>query len=37
MFEVAQTLLLQLIDTIPYVVAIYMVFDLGGSLLLGKR
>ena len=37
MFEATTQFLIQLIDLIPGVVAIYILFDLIGSLLFGKR
>lgn len=37
MFEIATTLLTQLIDLIPGLFTIYVVFDLLGSLIFNKR
>lgn len=37
MFEIASQLLTQLIDLIPGLFAIYVVFDLLGSLIFSKR
>lgn len=37
MFEIAETMMLQLVDLIVPVFAIYILFDLIGSLLFGKR
>ncbi len=37
MFEIAETMLLQLVDLIVPVFGIYVLFDLIGSLLFGKR
>lgn len=37
MFEVATTFLSQLIDLIPGLIGLYLVFDFIGSLLFGKR
>lgn len=37
MFDVASTLLKQLIDIIPYFIGLSLVFEFIGSLLFGKR
>lgn len=37
MFEIAEQFLVQLIDLMPAVFGIYVLFDLIGSLLFGKR
>lgn len=37
MFDVAITFLSQLIDLIPYLIALYLVFDFIGMLLFGRR
>ena len=37
MFDIATQFMIQLIDLIPGVIGIYLVFDLMGSLLFGKR
>lgn len=37
MFEIIETLLIQLIDLMPGLIALYVLFDLIGSLLFGKR
>lgn len=37
MFECMQTMLLQLIDCIPEMIGLFILFDLIGSLLFGKR
>lgn len=37
MFDVAIQFLSQLIDLIPYLIALYLVFDFIGMLLFGKR
>ena len=37
MFEIAIQLMLQLVDLLPGVIVIYILFDLTGSLLFGKR
>ena len=37
MFDVATTFLSQLISLIPSIIGIYILFDLIGSLLFGKR
>lgn len=37
MFECAETMLVQLIDIMPAVIGVYLLFDLTGSLLFGKR
>lgn len=37
MFEIAEQFLVQLIDLMPAVFGIYLLFDLIGSLLFGKR
>ena len=37
MFEIAETMLAQLVDLIVPVFGIYVLFDLIGSLLFGKR
>lgn len=37
MFECAQQMLIQLIHGMPYLIGIYLLFDLTGSLLFGKR
>ena len=37
MFDVAAHFMVQLVDLIPAVIGIYLIFDLLGSLLFGKR
>ena len=37
MFEVVENLLIQFIDIIPYILGIYIIFDLTGSLLFGRK
>lgn len=37
MFDVSITFLSQLIDLIPYLIALYLVFDFIGMLLFGRR
>lgn len=37
MFDIATQFMVQLIDLIPGVIGIYLIFDLMGSLLFGKR
>lgn len=37
MFDIATQFMIQLIDLIPGVIGIYLIFDLMGSLLFGKR
>ena len=37
MFEIAEQFLVQLIDLMPAIFGIYLLFDLIGSLLFGKR
>lgn len=37
MFDVAMTFLSQLIDMIPYLIALFLVFELLGSLLFERR
>lgn len=37
MFEIAEQFLVQLVDLMPAVFGIYVLFDLIGSLLFGKR
>ena len=37
MFEIAIQFMVQLVDLIPGVIGIYLIFDLMGSLLFGKR
>ncbi len=37
MFDVAKTLLSSFIDTLPYLIAFYLIFDFLGSLLFGRR
>ena len=37
MFECAEIMLVQLIDIMPVVIGVYLLFDLTGSLLFGKR
>ena len=37
MFEIADTMMLQLVDLIVPIFGIYVLFDLIGSLLFGKR
>lgn len=37
MFEVATTFMVQLVDLLVPVIAIYIIFDFMGSLLFGKR
>lgn len=37
MFDVVQTFMIQLVDWIPGLVAIYILFDLTGALLFEKR
>lgn len=37
MFECAEQMLIQLIEAMPYLIAIYILFDFTGSLLFGKR
>lgn len=37
MFEVSLTLLSQLIDMLPFLIALYILFDFIGTLLFGKR
>lgn len=37
MFDVTTQFLIQLIELIPYVFGIYIIFDFTGSLLFGKR
>lgn len=36
MFEVASTLLVQLIDFLPYLIGLFLIFDFIGSLFFGK-
>lgn len=37
MFDIATQFMIQLVDLIPGVMGIYLIFDLMGSLLFGKR
>lgn len=37
MFEVSKQFLIQLIDCIPVAFGVYMIFDLTGSLLFGRK
>ena len=37
MFDIAIQFMIQLVDLIPGVIGIYLIFDLMGSLLFGKR
>lgn len=37
MFEVAMQFMVQLVDFIPGVIVLYVIFDLMGSLIFGKR
>lgn len=37
MFDIATNFMVQLVDLIPAVIGIYLIFDLMGSLLFGKR
>lgn len=37
MFEIIQTLMIQLIDWIPGLIALYIVFDLIGALIFERR
>lgn len=37
MFECAEQMLIQLIEIMPYVIGIYILFDLTGSLFFSKR
>lgn len=37
MFDIAIQFMVQLVDLIPGVIGIYLIFDLIGSLLFGKR
>lgn len=37
MFDIATNFMVQLVDLIPAVIGIYLIFDLLGSLLFGKR
>lgn len=37
MFDIATQFMIQLVDLIPGVIGIYLIFDLMGSLLFGKR
>lgn len=37
MFDIATQFMVQLVDLIPGVMGIYLIFDLMGSLLFGKR
>ena len=37
MFECAEQMLIQLIEIMPQIIGIYLLFDLTGSLLFGKR
>lgn len=37
MFDVAKQMMIQLIDLIPGVIGLYLIFDFMGSLLFGKR
>lgn len=37
MFECAEQMLIQLIQLMPYIIGVYLLFDLTGSLLFGKR
>lgn len=37
MFEVCETMLIQLIDCIPVVFGVYLIFDFVGSLLFGRN
>lgn len=37
MFEIAEQYLVQLIDLIPSIFGVYILFDLVGSLLFGKK
>lgn len=37
MFDIAIQFMVQLVDLIPGVIALYLIFDLLGSLLFGKR
>lgn len=37
MFDIATQFMVQLVDLIPGVIGIYLIFDLMGSLLFGKR
>lgn len=37
MFDIATQFMIQLVELIPGVIGIYLIFDLMGSLLFGKR
>jgi len=37
MFECAEQMLIQLIEIMPYIIGIYILFDLTGSLFFNKR
>ena len=37
MFECAEQMMIQLIEIMPVIIGVYIVFDLLGSLLFGKR
>lgn len=37
MFECAEQMLVQLINIMPQIIGVYILFDLTGSLLFGKR
>ena len=37
MFEVCETMLIQLIDCIPVIFGVYLIFDFVGSLLFGRN
>lgn len=37
MFECAEQMLIQLIEIMPYVIGVYIIFDLTGSLFFNKR
>ena len=37
MFECAEIMLVQLIEIMPYVIGVYLLFDFTGSLLFAKR
>lgn len=37
MFDVAEQFLIQLIDFLPYLIGLYLIFDFIGSLLFGRK
>lgn len=37
MFDIATNLMVQLVDLLPGIIGIYLIFDFMGSLLFGKR